>query len=122
MDYSIIKPFIDQFSRSQIQAILIAWLPTKLSPYLSGIMTVDMFAVTTVIASGLSTLSYLVYTFLYKQLVGNSSQKNSITIKIDYYNLGTYNERSKNIIYESLESKRLIITISTMSELSDECI
>jgi hypothetical protein len=101
MDYPTIKPFIDLFSRSQIQSILIAWLPTKLSSYLTGIMTVDMFAIT-VIASGLSTLAYLIYMLLYILLIGNSSQKNSITIQIDYYNLGTYNERNKNIIYESL--------------------
>ncbi len=101
MDYSTIKPFVELFSRSQVQTILIAWLPTKLSPYLTGIMAVDMFTIT-VIASGLSTLAYLIYTLIYILLIGNLSQKNSITIQIDYYSLGTYNERNKNIIYESL--------------------
>jgi len=97
---SAVKPFIDIFSRSQVQTILIAWLPTKLSPYLTGIIAVDMF-VTTVIASGLSTLFYLIYLTISNILSGNS-QKNSITIQINYYVLGTYNERTKNIIYESL--------------------
>jgi SpoVK/Ycf46/Vps4 family AAA+-type ATPase len=101
MDYSAIKPFIDIFSRSQFQTILIAWLPTKLSPYLTGIIAVDMF-VTTVIASGLSTLFYLIYVLFSTVLFGKSNAKNSICIQIDYYTLGPYNERINNIIYESL--------------------
>jgi SpoVK/Ycf46/Vps4 family AAA+-type ATPase len=63
-------------------------------------MAVDMFAIT-VIASGLTTLVCLICTLIYIQF-GNSGQKNSIEIQIDYYILGAYNERNKNIIYESL--------------------
>lgn len=60
-----------------------------------------MFAIT-VIASGFTTFAYLIYILIYKLIIDNSSQKNSITIQIDYYNLGPYNDWNKNIIYESL--------------------
>lgn len=101
MDYAILKPFFDLFSRTQIQSVLIAWLPTKIMPYLTGIITVDMFAIT-VIVSSLSTLTYLFHSLIYDYLISHSNDKNLITIQIDYYNLGTYNEMNKNIIYESL--------------------
>lgn len=55
-----------------------------------------------VIASGFTTFAYLIYALIYKLIIDNSSQKNSITIQIDYYNLGPYNDWNKNIIYESL--------------------
>jgi len=82
MDYSTIKPFVELFSRSQVQTILIAWLPTKLSPYFTGIMAVDMFTIT-VIASGLSTFAYLIYTLIYIQLIGNSNQEYLLSICLD---------------------------------------
>src|SRR5688572_17539899 len=81
-----IKPFLDIFTRSQVQSILLAWLPTKLNPYLTGIMAVDMFIIT-VIASGTSTLAYLIYQLIYYLITGNLNVKynKSITIQIEYY-------------------------------------
>jgi hypothetical protein len=78
-----------------------AWLPTKLSPYLTGIIAVDMFFIT-IVASGISTLAYLIYVLMFTNLFERIKQNNSITIQVDYYNVGPYNERNKNIIYESL--------------------
>jgi hypothetical protein len=95
------KPFIDIFTRSQVQSILLAWLPTKLAPYLTGIMAVDMF-ISTVIASGTTAIAYIIYQLICYLITKNSNYKKSITIQIEYYALGQYNERKKNIIYESL--------------------
>src|SRR2546423_10762980 len=95
------KPFIDIFTRTQVQSILLAWLPTKLAPYLTGIMAVDMF-ISTIIASGTTAIAYLLYQLICYLITKNSNHKKSITIQIEYYALGQYNERKKNIIYESL--------------------
>ncbi|CAG8822891.1 2334_t:CDS:2, partial [Gigaspora margarita] len=46
----IFRPFINLFSREQLQAVLLAWLPSKLEPYFSGIIAMDMF-ITTLIAT-----------------------------------------------------------------------
>jgi hypothetical protein len=96
-----IKPFIDIFTRQQVQSILLAWLPTKITPYLPGIMAVDMFIIT-VLASGITAITYLIYQLIYYLLTGNLNDNKCITIQIEYYSLGQYNERKKNIIYESL--------------------
>ncbi|GES75790.1 hypothetical protein GLOIN_2v1878986 [Rhizophagus clarus] len=101
MDLSIVKPFTNQFSQSQIQSILTAWLPTKISPYLTGILMVDMYAIS-VIATGLTTLAYLAYSLLIKLMVGKFNSKTLITLQIDHYSIGTYNERNKNIMHEAL--------------------
>src|ERR1044072_244976 len=98
MDINLaIKPFLDIFTRSQVQSVLLAWLPLKLGPYLTGIITVDMF-ITTAIASGICTLSYLIYQLFYFTITGNFKNKKSITIQIEYYALGQYNERKICII------------------------
>src|SRR3954451_3049154 len=96
-----IKPFLDIFTRSQVQSVLLAWLPIKLNPYLTGLIAVDMF-ITTVIASGTCTLAYLIYNLLIYLLTGNLKKEKSITIQIEYYSFGQYNERKKNIVYESI--------------------
>ncbi|GET04025.1 hypothetical protein RCL_jg24354.t1 [Rhizophagus clarus] len=101
MDLSIVKPFTNQFSQSQIQSILTAWLPTKISPYLTGILMVDMYAIS-VIATGLTTLAYLAYSLLIKLMVGKFNSKTLITLQIDHYSIGTYNERNKNIMHKAL--------------------
>jgi len=111
----LIKPFLDLFTRSQVQSVLLAWLPTKLTPYLTGIITVDMF-ITTVLATGISAFAYLIYQLIYDFLTKskNGNKIKSICIQIEYYALGQYNERTKNIFYESMswlishKSKKLV--------------
>jgi DNA replication protein DnaC len=126
MDINIaLKPFSDIFTRSQVQSILLAWLPTKLAPYLTGIMAVDMF-ITTVIASGATAIAYLVYQLITYPIIKNSNNKKSMTIQIEYYALGQYNERKKNIIYESLswlisqQIKKLLIGSFVLKVVSNK--
>ncbi|CAB4434131.1 unnamed protein product [Rhizophagus irregularis] len=109
MDYSTIKPFIDQFSKSQIQSILIAWLPTKLSPYLTGIMTVNMFAIT-VIASG--PYNDWNKNIIYESLLWLiSDQTKKLYEGIFILNvLPNLNNKNKNIIPDS-KSRRLFSTL-----------
>src|SRR5256885_14140029 len=95
---SAVKPFVSLFSSEQIQTILLAWLPIKLGPYLSGIMAVDMFVIT-VIACGLSTLVKIIFRYF---ILREYINENQITVQIEFYTLGRYNESKKNIIYESL--------------------
>lgn len=108
------KPLIDTFTKSQVQTVLLAWLPTKLSPYLTGIISVDMF-VTTVIATGITSFAQLIYETIYYFINKNNNNNCTITLQIDYYSVGPYYERQRNLIYESLswlisqESKKLEI-------------
>ncbi|CAG8583665.1 17915_t:CDS:2 [Cetraspora pellucida] len=74
----IFGPFINLFSRKQIQAVLLAWLPSKLEPYFFRIIAVDMF-MTTLIATTVTTLIYsctLLQTFQFRS---------SLTVQIEYY-------------------------------------
>ncbi|GBB86669.1 hypothetical protein RclHR1_13040005 [Rhizophagus clarus] len=62
---------------------------------------VDMYTIS-VIATGLTTLAYLAYSLLIKLIIVKFNLKTFITLQIDYYSIGTYNERNKNIIHEAL--------------------
>src|SRR5688572_5640505 len=95
------KPFINLFSSTQIQTILLAWLPTKLEPFLTGIIAVDMFVIT-IIACGITTLGHIIFSSIRCIIMRESWNEKQITVQIEYYILGRYNERQKNIIYESL--------------------
>src|SRR2546429_9782225 len=86
----IFRPLVDLFTQSQVHTILLAWLPTKLEPYMTGIMTVDMF-ITTIIASGLTTLA-LVLLRCIASAEGQRQKKDSVTIQIEYYAIGTYGD------------------------------
>ncbi|CAG8830369.1 12611_t:CDS:2, partial [Racocetra persica] len=98
---AIFQPFLDLFNQGQVQAILLAWLPTKIGPYLSGIMAVDMF-VTTVIASGLTVLCAALYAISQSLLTGSCWNGNLVTVQIEYYVTGTYGDQYTSTFYEAL--------------------
>ncbi|CAG8469755.1 37314_t:CDS:2 [Gigaspora margarita] len=75
----IFSPFINLFSREQLQAVLTAWLSSKLEPYFSGIITVDMFT-TTLFATLITTLICACCSLL--QIF---QFRNSLTVQIEYY-------------------------------------
>ncbi|RIB15050.1 hypothetical protein C2G38_2039696 [Gigaspora rosea] len=91
----IFRPFINLFSREQLQAILLAWLPSKLEPYFSGIIAVDMF-MTTLISTAVTTLIYASCSLL--QIF---QFRSSLTVQIEYYVKGIYG-KEKNPLYEAL--------------------
>src|SRR6266498_2181633 len=96
-DYSeIFQPLVDLFTKSQVQAILMAWLPTKLEPYMSGIMTVDMF-MTSILSTGLTALALALYT----SLDSIKKMKNSVTVQIEYRAESSYGSHT-SIFYEAL--------------------
>ncbi|CAI2167621.1 7389_t:CDS:2 [Funneliformis geosporum] len=103
MTYSeIFQPLIDLFTQSQVQTILLAWLPTKLESYLSGIMAVDMF-LTSVLASGISALVLALFTLsgsIIKE--GSLRTRNNITAQVESYIAGTYGYLYPNPLYEAL--------------------
>ncbi|CAB4483292.1 unnamed protein product [Rhizophagus irregularis] len=103
-DSEIFQPFIDLFTQSQVNSILLAWLPVKFGSYMTGIMTVDMF-LTSIIASGISTLALA----LYNRIITSSTKSddpirsdNIITIQIEYYTEGTYGDLTVSVIYKAL--------------------
>ncbi|CAH1766324.1 14441_t:CDS:2 [Entrophospora sp. SA101] len=101
-EYMIIfQPFIDLFNQGQVQTILLAWLPTKLSPYLSGIMAVDMFLMT-ITASGITTLLAALYLFGSKVAAEGIWNKNAVTVQIEYYATGMYGNQYKSTLYEAI--------------------
>jgi SpoVK/Ycf46/Vps4 family AAA+-type ATPase len=87
------------FTQSQVNTALLAWLPTKLEPYLTGIMAVDMF-ITTVLASGITTLAFKLYRSVRKG-VPWKNEKN-VTVQIEYYAVGKYGIQYVNVFYEAL--------------------
>jgi SpoVK/Ycf46/Vps4 family AAA+-type ATPase len=102
-EYSeIFQPLADLFTQSQIHTILLAWLPVKFGPHMTGIMAVDMF-LTSVIASGFSALALASYKFI-SSLTFGSPWKNdgSVTVQVEYYTEGTYGDLYASIFYEAL--------------------
>ncbi|CAG8665154.1 16635_t:CDS:2 [Cetraspora pellucida] len=101
-DYTaIFQPFLDLFNQGQVQTVLLAWLPSKIGPYLSGIMAVDMF-VTTVIASGLTVLCAALYAMSQTFLTGSVWNRNLVTVQVEYYVTGTYGDQYTSTFYEAL--------------------
>ena len=96
----IIEPFSSLFTKLQIQTLLLAWLPTKLGPFLTGIMTVDIF-ITTILASGITTLGHLIYVYIYNNL-SERLWNESVVVQVEKFAKGPYNERYINNIYEAL--------------------
>ncbi|GES81310.1 P-loop containing nucleoside triphosphate hydrolase protein [Rhizophagus clarus] len=87
------------FTQSQVNTALLAWLPTKLEPYLTGIMAVDMF-ITTVLASGITTLAFKFFRSLRKGVPWKNDK--TVTIQIEYYTTGKYGIQNVNVFYEAL--------------------
>ncbi|RIA92504.1 P-loop containing nucleoside triphosphate hydrolase protein [Glomus cerebriforme] len=102
-EYSeIFQPLVDLFTQSQVNTILLAWLPAKFGAHMTGIMAVDMF-LTSVIASGLSTCALALYTFLSTFALGNPwKKKGSVTVQVEYYTEGTYGDLYTSVFYEAL--------------------
>ncbi|CAG8855464.1 40872_t:CDS:2, partial [Gigaspora margarita] len=89
-------PLIKLFSHEQLQAVLLAWIPSKLEPYFSGIIAMDMF-ITTLIATAITTLFYASFSLL--QLF---QFRKPLIVQIEYYVKGIYGTQEKNQIYEAL--------------------
>ncbi|CAG8540518.1 4035_t:CDS:1 [Paraglomus brasilianum] len=101
-DYStIFAPFVELFNQGQVQTILLAWLPTKLEPFLSGIMAVDMF-LTGAAATGLTALLIALYTLSLQLWNGQIGYNNRVTVQIEYYITGTWGDQYTSIFYEAL--------------------
>ncbi|CAG8700446.1 2314_t:CDS:2 [Rhizophagus irregularis] len=102
-EYSeVFQPFIDLFTQSQVNTVLLAWLPAKFGPYMSGIMTVDMF-LTSVIASGISTFALAMYKFISSRTLNDPIRnENTVTVQLEYYYEGIYGDLSASIFYEAL--------------------
>src|SRR5438046_8930416 len=98
----IFQPLIDLFDQSQVNTILLAWLPIKFGAYMTGIMAVDMF-ITNVIASGISTFVLALYKFICSRILGNQCKNDdivgsSITVQIEYYSKGNFDDSSATVI------------------------
>ncbi|CAG8514482.1 9430_t:CDS:2 [Rhizophagus irregularis] len=95
-----LQPHISNlFTQSQVNTALLAWLPTKLEPYLTGIMAVDMF-ITTVLASGITTLAFKLFRS-FRTGISWRNEKN-VTIQIEHYTVGRYGIQYVSVFYEAL--------------------
>ncbi|GBC09587.1 hypothetical protein RclHR1_00090021 [Rhizophagus clarus] len=98
----VFQPFIELFTHSQVNTVLLAWLPIKFGPYMTGIMSVDMF-LTSVIASGISTLALALYKFIsLRTFADQVKNENTVTVQLEYYYEGIYGDLSASIFYEAL--------------------
>ncbi|CAJ0830835.1 2489_t:CDS:2 [Entrophospora sp. SA101] len=101
-DYKVIfQPFIDLFNQGHVQAVLLAWLPTKMGPYLSGVMAVDMF-LTTIIASGITTIFAALYLIVVRITTGNCWNKNIVKVQIEHYVAGIYGDQQTSMFYVAI--------------------
>ncbi|CAG8459303.1 2036_t:CDS:2 [Acaulospora morrowiae] len=101
-EYSaIFQPFVDLFTQEQVQAILLAWLPTKLGSFLSGIIAVDMF-LTTILASGITVTFAALFALIRTRFTGIMWDQNLVTVQIEYYATGIFGDQYTSLFYESL--------------------
>ncbi|CAI2177070.1 16292_t:CDS:2 [Funneliformis geosporum] len=126
----IFQPFISLFTQSQVQTILLAWLPTKLESYLSGIMAVDMF-ITSVFAYGISALAFTLFTLFGSNIIkGSWRNRRTVTAQIEHNIIGPYGIPNVNPLYESLswlisqqtkslENGSFIVQLTTNFMISD---
>ncbi|CAB4480610.1 uncharacterized protein OCT59_012520 [Rhizophagus irregularis] len=104
VNYSqIFQPLTILFTQTQLNTILLAYLPSKLEFYLTGIIAVDMF-ITTVIASTISTSIPALVQFLSNTGTpwGKWGNKKNVTMQIEYYTQGKYGYSYTNVFYEAL--------------------
>ncbi|CAG8495813.1 6643_t:CDS:1 [Ambispora leptoticha] len=98
----IFAPLVALFNRTQVTAILMAWLPKQLEQYLSGVMAVDMF-VTCTIATGITTLLSALYHFTYKDWTDTSTSKGKVvTLQIEPTTTGRWGYQYPSQFYEAL--------------------
>jgi hypothetical protein len=100
----ILRPITDLFSQSQLQMMLLAWLPLKMSGVLqTNVYVVDMF-ITTIISTAVVALLTLATKYGSKLLsLFKSKQKlGTISIQVNYYRIGYWGEDIVNSHYTSL--------------------
>src|SRR2546421_11946099 len=95
------QPVLEQFSQTQLQIILMAWLPTKLESYLSGIFAVDTYLISITTASLTALLAYL-WAMSSSLFSDFSWGKNLVTVQVEYYITGIYDDQSTSTLYEAL--------------------
>src|SRR5256885_1547609 len=99
----IFTPLINQFNQAQVTALFMAWLPTKLQPYLSSIMAVDMF-ITCIFATGLTAILGAIYHFMANvtSTTGLVLSKNPLTIQVEQAATGKFGYQHESEFYEAL--------------------
>ncbi|CAG8673426.1 20880_t:CDS:2 [Rhizophagus irregularis] len=101
INYSqIFQPLTNLFTQAQLNTILLAYLPSKLEFYLTGIIAVDMF-ITSVVACAISTSIPALFQFI--SVTGTPwGNKKTITIQIEHCTQGKYGYSYTSVFYEAL--------------------
>ncbi|KAI9594665.1 hypothetical protein BDF19DRAFT_423420 [Syncephalis fuscata] len=100
----IFRPVTDLFSQQQLQMMLLAWLPLKMSGILqTDVYVVDMF-ITTVVSSLIVALLAVTGKYGSKILAWFKSgpEVGTISIQVNYYRIGYWGEDIVNSHYTSL--------------------
>ena len=98
----LLTPVTELFSTSQIQMLLLAWLPLKLGDHLkTNIYSVDMFLVT-LIATGVTCLLSILHTSGFQLFQFWQRNKDRLSVQVDYYRQGPWGEEIANTHYTSL--------------------
>jgi hypothetical protein len=95
----IFLPITAFFNQQQLTTIFLAYLPSKLESYLTGIIAVDM-PITNLIACGVAAL--IIALFQSISTTGLPWGKKNVTIQIEYYTEGRYGYLYTNVFYEAL--------------------
>ncbi|KAJ3270880.1 hypothetical protein HDV01_007351 [Terramyces sp. JEL0728] len=102
-DNGALQPIVELFSSSQLQSMLLAWIPVKYGARINtGIFAVDMFVTTTIatiVVSLLRMSGKIGQLFLLNSSPANT---NSLTIKVDYHRITTWGDKTVNSHYEAL--------------------
>ncbi|KAI9206636.1 uncharacterized protein BJ171DRAFT_566514 [Polychytrium aggregatum] len=97
-------PFIELLNGSQMQGMLLAFIPLYFSYYNTGVYAIDMFVTTVVVTLVTALLAILggrVKAILeWKQAELDNVQP--ITVKVEYYRYDRWNEAVENIHYQAL--------------------
>ncbi|KAJ3164179.1 hypothetical protein HDU88_005491 [Geranomyces variabilis] len=99
-----LRPVVDLLASGQLQAMLLAWIPSRYGDVINtGIYAVDMFVtmlIATMVVSGLSFIGTWVETYILSD--PNAASDTSTSVRVEHYRRDTWGETVVNVHYEAL--------------------
>ncbi|KAJ3133992.1 hypothetical protein HDU90_005340 [Geranomyces variabilis] len=99
-----LRPVVDLLTSGQLQAMLLAWIPSRYGDVINtGIYAVDMFVtmlIATMIISGLSFIGTWLETYILSD--SDLASDTSTSVRVEHYRLDKWGETVVNVHYEAL--------------------
>ncbi|KAJ3180501.1 hypothetical protein HDU87_002010 [Geranomyces variabilis] len=99
-----LRPVVDLLTSGQLQAMLLAWIPSRYGDVINtGIYAVDMFVTMLIVTMLVSALSF-VGTWVDTHILSDSNQASdtSTSVRVEHYRLDKWGETVVNVHYEAL--------------------